>query len=189
MLAAILASKQSKLRVLAETWLVMGASSFSVWQNDELLCSWPADVTTVDATLTAPIRLGNKTLGEVRVAGCQAEACRQRLQAEAGLIAEIVKLEAELDSMTAELVQVQDQQIAFYNLSQTGRNSLNLDEVMQPFVEEVLRLIKAEGAFITLKHRRPPNSGRTAAGTAIQTDPSATLFSGNTVSRWGVVAA
>ena len=66
------------------------------------------------------------------------------------LAAEVRRLEAELDQMTSELIGVQDQLLAVFDLARAARRRLSLDAVLIDLVGEVQRLAGAELAFIVL---------------------------------------
>ena len=68
--------------------------------------------------------------------------------------AEVRRLEAELDQMTAELIGVQDQLLAVFDLARAARRRLSLDAVLTDLVGEVQRVAGAELAFIVLADPR-----------------------------------
>jgi sigma-B regulation protein RsbU (phosphoserine phosphatase) len=70
------------------------------------------------------------------------------------LSAEVRRLEAELDQMTSELIGVQDQLLAVFDLARAARRKLSLDAVLVDLVGEVRRLAGAELAFIVLADPR-----------------------------------
>src|SRR5215471_19608785 len=70
------------------------------------------------------------------------------------LAAEVQRLEAELDQMTSELIGVQDQLLAVFDLARAARRRLSLDAVLIDLVGEVQRLAGAELAFIVLADPR-----------------------------------
>ena len=153
MLSALLVSKQNKFDSIAEAWLITGATRFSIWDKERMLACWPkwgSRPVNGEVGLEAFIHVAGQKVGKLQVDGLADELAKVRLSAEADLVVELLKLEEELESMTAQLVMTQDQLLAFYNLSQSTRNSLNIDEVLYPFLEETMRITQAEGGFITL---------------------------------------
>ncbi|MBV9175084.1 MAG: SpoIIE family protein phosphatase [Chloroflexi bacterium] len=70
------------------------------------------------------------------------------------LAAEVQRLETELEQMTVELIGVQDQLLAVFDLARATRRGLNLDSVLVDLVEEVRRLAGAELAFVVLTDPR-----------------------------------
>ncbi len=156
-LPAILASQQTHLNTLAKDWLDAGASSFSIWANDLPLATWPDDRTAVPASIVAPIQVNSVQIGEFRLSGLCSPQDRHRLQAQAGLIAHIARLERDLNSMGADLIDTQDQLLALYGLTQATRNYIDTEETLARLAFETARLVKAEAAFflIQMKGRDP----------------------------------
>ena len=150
MLAEILINHRGQLAALADAWLMIGATTFSLHQNGEILAKWPTEACMNDQVISAPIRIGQKTWGELRVTGyCHATAQAQ-LAVEASMISHLVELEAELEIMTAELVENQDQLLTLYNLAQSTRSRLNIGEIIGSLSKEIKRLVNAEGVFIII---------------------------------------
>jgi sigma-B regulation protein RsbU (phosphoserine phosphatase) len=61
--------------------------------------------------------------------------------------------EQELRALTAELVEVQDQLLAFYDLAGALRGHLDPGPLLTSLVTEAMRLIRATGGFATLKQQ------------------------------------
>src|SRR3982750_4748257 len=59
--------------------------------------------------------------------------------------------ELELRALAAELVEVQDQLLAFYDLAGALRGHLDPGPLLTALVTEAMRLIRATGGFATLK--------------------------------------
>jgi sigma-B regulation protein RsbU (phosphoserine phosphatase) len=150
MLPALLASQQAQLLALAEAWLATGATTFSIWENEHLLAHWPDTSQPTETDLAASIQIGDKTLGELRVTGLNDARAQARLEAEAGVLGQLAKLENELESMTAELVDKQDQVLALYDLTRSTRTHLDVEETLRLLTREAKRLVKADKAFIML---------------------------------------
>jgi sigma-B regulation protein RsbU (phosphoserine phosphatase) len=128
MLAAILDTQYPQFVALAEAWLAMGAAAFGVWSNGRALACWPTDGQLMHPGIVAPIRVGGGVMGDLRVSGMSDAAAQARLKAEAELVAHLIKLEDELQCMTAELVDSQDQLLAMYQLTQSMRRHVTIDE-------------------------------------------------------------
>ncbi|MBK8988818.1 MAG: PP2C family protein-serine/threonine phosphatase [Chloroflexi bacterium] len=155
-LPSILASQHKHLTTLAQDWLDSGASSFSVWADDALLVAWPSDKVS-NASLVKAIQVNAVKIGELRLAGLSSPADCQRLEAQAGLIAQIARLERDLNSMGADLIDTQDQLLALYDLTQATRNYLDAEQMLTRLAFETARLVKAEAAFflVHMKGRSP----------------------------------
>jgi phosphoserine phosphatase RsbU/P len=60
------------------------------------------------------------------------------------------ELEGELEAVTAELVQVQDQLLALYELARAMRGYLEAEPLLAALVGEAIRLVRADAAFAVL---------------------------------------
>ncbi|MDX1521285.1 MAG: PP2C family protein-serine/threonine phosphatase [Anaerolineae bacterium] len=150
MLSAIFSSQKNQFKALAQYWLDNGAETFSLWEDGQLLAQWPPDISPNSQAVTACLQSGRTVFGEFRLTGLNGPETRDRLQMEAGLVTQLIKVEDEMDNMTAELVESQDQILALYNLTQTTRSHLDIVQTFQSLAKEVRRLIKAEAVFIVL---------------------------------------
>jgi sigma-B regulation protein RsbU (phosphoserine phosphatase) len=147
MLAAMLDAQYAQLAALAEAWLDVGAAAFGIWSNGRALVCWPPEGQLQHPGIVAPIRVGGGVIGDLRVVGIQGAAAQARLKAEAEIIAHLLKLEDELQCMTAELVDSQDQLLAMYQLTQSMRRHVTIDDTLQSLVFEAVRLVRARAGF------------------------------------------
>lgn len=147
MLAAMLDTQYAQFAALAEAWLALGAAAFGVWSNGRALACWPAEGQLVHPGIVAPIRVGGGVIGDLRVVGIQGAVAQTRLKAEAEFVAHLLKLEDELQCMTAELVESQDQLLAMYRLTQSMRRHVTIEATLHSLVFESLRLVRARAGF------------------------------------------
>lgn len=149
-LANILKNQSEEFQSLAATWLDAGALALDVWSNGHVLARWPAHQANPAAflanlpTLRAPLRTGDNLIGELRVLGLADPVAQKRLQADAALITQLMRLEDDLDDMTAELIESQDQLVALYALAQSTRSSLDLPQALRSLASVTARLINAQ---------------------------------------------
>ncbi|MCA9875242.1 MAG: SpoIIE family protein phosphatase [Anaerolineales bacterium] len=156
-LPAILTSQRAHLDTLAQDWLGAGASSFSIWADGVPLAVWPEHGADQPASLIEVIQVNSVKIGELHLSGLCSPQDRHRLQAQAGLIAQIARLERDLNSMGADLIDTQDQLLALYDLTQATRTYIDPEETLARLAFETARLVKAEAAFflIHMKGRTP----------------------------------
>jgi hypothetical protein len=145
----ILNHHAERLDRLAQVWLASGARSFEVYLGEACVMRYGVrDIPT--AGLVVPIVLPGSGSLELRLTGVGGDAVRHRLTMEAELIAEATALDDELQRMTGELIDAQDQLLAMYGLAQVTRRRLSLDAVLTELVAELRRLTGAELAFAAL---------------------------------------
>jgi sigma-B regulation protein RsbU (phosphoserine phosphatase) len=146
---ATLAPYVPYLASLAEGWLSSGATGFGLWSAGQPLACWPAGAHSDSDALVARIKIGSQLVGELRALGAPA-AGQRRLDAEASMFQQIARLEDELQQMTSELIDAQDQILALYDLSKSTRSHLGIIETLRSIAGESARLLRAEGAVMLL---------------------------------------
>lgn len=147
MLVMLLSSQYLRFNALAEAWLAMGASSFSVVCDERVLAQWPTGRRHEQAQLRAAVRIDDEIVGELQVTGIHSAVADVRLQADAALVEHMVQLENELQTLTADLVTSQDQQLSLYRLMESLRNHVTIKETLQALVAEAIRMIRASTGF------------------------------------------
>jgi len=153
-LSGLLDVNRELLETTARAWLGLGATGFSLWFQEEQVATWP-DISLPDGPcITAPLRLSGVSV-ELRVYGLSGLGYEARLTADAHLIAQVAALEAELNSMTQELIDSQDQLLALYDLTQSTRSSLETRDVLTALAREAARLIKAPASCALLLSKLP----------------------------------
>lgn len=147
MLQTILRTQTEQLQRLGQVWQRRGAAAFGLFVADELAWQWPAAATTTRPTLTAPLH-GPVTLG---VTGCSSLLDQERLEADAQFLRHAAALETDLELMTGELIETQDQLLTLYDLTRSTRSYLDVPDTLQAVVQEVARLVKVESAFAIMQ--------------------------------------
>lgn len=151
MLPTLLNMHRPRLASLAEVWLNAGATSFSIWSEQRLLAIWPGGSQPGPASVVAPIDIAGIPIGTLQITGPSDRFAVARLKADAGLVAELAGTEGELENMTGELIERQDQLLALYELTQSTRSHLHVRDMLQALVREVMRLVKTQAAFAYLE--------------------------------------
>ena len=154
MLEALIASRTSLFQGLAKAWLEEGASYFSVWQNGKMLKSWPKMHIESKAILRAPIKLGEAIVGELHLEGMINKEAQSRLAIEADWVSQLLRLESELETMTVNLIDAQDQLLAMYDLTQSTRSHLEIDQLLRSLARETARILKVGATFTVLQDER-----------------------------------
>jgi len=147
MLTMLLNARYTHFTNLAETWLAAGATAFGIWRDEHPLAHWPGICDLYNPSLVAPIRLGEKIIGELRVTGITGAVAQNRLNAEAALISDLAQLEDELQRMTEELVASRDQLLGMYRLMPSMHNHITPEAILRNLLIETLRIIQAGSGF------------------------------------------
>jgi phosphoserine phosphatase RsbU/P len=119
---------------IAQAWLASGATTFSVSCAGKRIAHWGADTDAMDVRV--PL-----LDGELGIAGVGEPTAPSRLAADATLLAHIAKTETDLETMTGELVETQDQLLALYDLDHSIRKHLSATETLNAVCREATRLV------------------------------------------------
>ncbi len=142
-------ARPALLARLAATWLEAGAHGVSLWEDGALIAAWPADQPPAEA-LSAPLRRGRQRLGELRVSGLGGPQVQARLDADAAMLIELACAEREVDSVTAALIESQDQLLALYRINQATGSALHTEQSLQLIAQEAAGLLQADAVFFYL---------------------------------------
>ncbi len=157
MLTTILISQHSHFESLAQAWLLSGAKAFIVRGSDNTpVASWPPHADATTATLVEDIKVGRVKIGELCVVGSDRISDHVRLQVEAELIASLIQITSNLRDVTTKLIDTQDHLIAMYDLTESTRKEVDLNEVLKLLVLETVRLIRSEAAFMMVQQPDEP---------------------------------
>ena len=128
---------------VAQTWLDSGATAFGIVGDGRWLALWPEHAITGTQGAHASLRMRDHTVADMWVFGLEGSNISVRLEADANLIGHIAEQEEELNNVTYELIDAQDQLLALYDLTQSMRNRLSIDEALTSLVQEAGRLLKS----------------------------------------------
>lgn len=125
----------------------------SLWANGDLL--WQSsDGSPPDsqgATLTAPVLVAGTAVAQLTLRGSHNPADERRLEADAYLLGHCASLEYELETLTGDLVETQDQLLALYDLTRASRSHLNVPDTAHSVAAEAARLVAVEATFVVLE--------------------------------------
>ncbi len=146
MLTQLVFTHRSQIAALADVWLRAGAHSFSVWADGKPLVVWPADAAIGEPDLRAAVPSPTGPSGELRVTGLTGPEAAARLTVDAALLSQWDQLETEMDNITNELIEAQDQILALYDLARSMRSHLSIADTLAALAHEAARLVKTEAA-------------------------------------------
>lgn len=147
-LEQVLVAQRAQFDALAAVWLQANATAFGIAQNGRDVMSWSREMHRGATRIHALIVKDNCLAGELWVQGLDDAAARARLEMDASLVARWLQLEAEIDTMTADLIDAQDQLLALYDLNKALRKFFTLGELLNALVSEAARLIQCGNAFV-----------------------------------------
>jgi phosphoserine phosphatase RsbU/P len=159
MVLEALSPQRTALTSLANVWMAEGAAAVTISIGGIPVVSLPAGIgpdaagghpAVRQAQLAAPIHWEGQLAGEIRIMGAVSESAQARVAAEAQLVGLLLESEADLASMTDQLIQTQDQLLAVYDLGQLARRPMRLAERLLALTEAAGRLMNVEGASMVL---------------------------------------
>ncbi|MCU0513588.1 MAG: SpoIIE family protein phosphatase [Anaerolineae bacterium] len=152
LLERLLIARRVELSRLAEYWHTLGASAFGILEADEVVAewAWPAPVVTERLVSRYTISYPGGALRLFVSSSSSSPEHQPRLETDAVLVRELLRLEYELSVMTDELVQKQDQMLALYDLTRALRSEVGVEGIMQIIVQEASRILQSGGSFCRL---------------------------------------
>ena len=146
-LSSLIATQHSILAQLTKAWEAIGIHEFSIVVGEG------------DATHDLPAPQGDLLAEAISINGSPIgwltvrapSNLRPRLQADAQIISTLVQQEYEIEKMTSELIDQQDQMMALHHLAQVTRAQSDFQQTLVALAEVAARLIKTEGAFVQLR--------------------------------------
>ncbi len=147
----LLLSQRAQFDALAAVWLQANATAFGIARDGRDLMSWTREHKPRAQRVRATISPADESVGELWLEGLAEVNCRTRLEMDAAMIARWLQLETELDVMTGDLIEAQDQLLALYDLNRAMRKFFSLDALLAALVNEAARLMKCDNAFVMIE--------------------------------------
>ena len=163
------------LESLGDTWLNCGAESFGFRINDRTVYCiksehhrpglnmnpQPNGGTSIpvghfiknerqvaqSVSISSRVRLGDSQTGALFVDGLDGPFYQKRLDLDASFFGETSQLQKDVDTISTELVEKQDQLVTLYQLSQTMRRHLEIQPLFSSLIVTLQSLFHSEGLF------------------------------------------
>jgi phosphoserine phosphatase RsbU/P len=145
--AATIAKYRDRVEGLAKAWLDMGAAGFGIWSEGSCLVSWRSPDVPGSRYIAAPIDHSSDPAAELRVEIDPSPALERRLAADASLVSALIAAEIDADTVTAELVETQDQLVAVYDMVRAFAGIIDIPSVLKLISAKSCELIGASAAF------------------------------------------
>ncbi len=160
--ADVIASQREVFDALAEAWLAQGATAFGLILDGKWAYLKPTTVCDSEMLLRQAVTFRGH-VAELQLGGLDESANQARLKADAATLSRLLLLEADLTSMTQDLIDNQEQLLALFELNRSSRLRRNLNEALCEIMREAHRLtqVSAISAYfdldpaIVIQHPRP----------------------------------
>lgn len=150
MLHKFVSRNQQLLETLAQSWSMAGGRGFALTDVDGHVVF--GNGVTAGEQLTVPVGShGALSIVFDPPESGEANGFSSQLTSQAQLLAQILRRETELESMTIELMGAYDQLVAVYNVSQAARSHLDLEGLLNSLLKEAVHLTGAAKGFIALR--------------------------------------
>ncbi len=141
---------RARLNPIARAWLGAGYTAFGVWAHDVAIECWPAGAAPPPPDVAADVP-GMFPGIRIGLVGSAAPGAVERLKADAAVIGQMATAESDMDAMTAELVDRQDELLAIYELIRSTRSQLDLHLTLGTLARQMARLLKASLGFAMVR--------------------------------------
>lgn len=145
---SLLSRQRRELDAQAQFWLAAGATAFSIVDDDACRQQWGEAIVGDDCSIESALISG--TRARLRVSGALPGWSKARLDQDARMLGALSRLENDLDVMTGDLVESQDQLLALYDMAQSTRLYLNAEEMLTYTAGEAARLVHARSGFAAM---------------------------------------
>lgn len=145
---SLLSRQPRELDAQAQFWLAAGAATFAFVDDGECRQQW-GDAAAGDSGYIESAMIAG-TRARLRVRGVLPDWSEARLNQDARMLGALSRLENDLDVMTNDLVESQDQLLALYDMAQSTRLYLNADEMLTYTAGEAARLVHARSGFAAM---------------------------------------
>lgn len=157
LLATITDAHHDMMSRLADAWANVGANTFYLTdQADHILMQWPPFPPAERSSIAAPIMINGRLIGRLHICGKDTAVARLRLATDANLLSAVLQLEYELERMTTDIIDQQDQLMALHQLAQTTRVHNGLTQTLRELAQITAQLLKTDYAFAALQRTQQP---------------------------------
>lgn len=152
LLTTIIDAHQAVISCLADAWADQGANAFYITdQADHVLTQWPPLPPVRRSTFAAPLLINSHAIGKLHVCGKDTMPARLRLATDAQMLSDVLQLEYELERMTTDIIDQQDQLMALHQLGQNTRVHQDLSQTLGDLARIAAQLLKTEITFMALQ--------------------------------------
>ena len=155
LLQSLIESNHPVLQEVAKAWNAVTTANFEIIADDNYQPAIPdvrSDVMSDNrGSLAEPLLLNGEAIGWIRIADCVEAHLAARLKADAQIVSTLLQQEYEIDKMTSELIDQQDQLMALHHLAQATRVQSDFQQTLTALAGVAARLLKTEGAFMQLE--------------------------------------
>lgn len=150
MIPEISEKHRESFRSLATGWFRIGATCVQLLHGDEVLIEFATEPTNGEASLSVSSLSSGLTL---RLHGVTDARWAPNAQTMLEVFSKLLSADADLDNLTAALVETQDRLVALYELTQATRRTLDMPTLLDLLIKQSQHLIGVDGGFVILREK------------------------------------
>lgn len=161
LLETILDAHHDSFSQLADAWADQGAIAVYLADvEDQILMQWPPAQKILPVNYSAPLTVNGRCIGKLSVVSGKKKLmgtpAQLRLITDAHILSDVLQMEYELQRMTTDIIDQQDQLMALHQLAKTSRVHSELRQTLAELAHVTAQVLKTEYAFIALQHQHQP---------------------------------
>ncbi len=150
MLPEISNKHYESFKSMAAGWIHIGANCVQLVKADEILIRCPDSAPGKGKLLSVDSQTSGLTL---RVYGLDDVRWIPAAESMLEVFVSLIFSDADLESLTAALVETQDRLVAFYELTQATRRTLDMPTLLDLLIKESKHLMGVDGGFVILREK------------------------------------
>jgi sigma-B regulation protein RsbU (phosphoserine phosphatase) len=148
-----LLENRTEFHKLTAIFMHSGAKCVQLNSGNTVIYIYPPNSALEEPILKASSKSGLT----LHIAGLTGDFWQSTAETLVGVLSDLITEEAELEALTAALVETQDRLVAFYELGKAIRGIIDIPRLLDLLIKEVCSLLYISGSFALVKdNERPP---------------------------------
>ena len=135
---------------LASGWILIGASCVQLLEGENVLIGCPNSIVNTEAALSVTSLTSGLTLCVYGITDANWTPAAESML---DVFSNMLTADADLDNLTAALVETQDRLVALYELTQATRRTLDMPKLLDLLIKQSKHLMNVDGGFVVLKEK------------------------------------
>lgn len=150
MFPAITDKHRERFKSLASGWMRVGAKCVQLRMGDEVLIGCPDSKSSLEPAI-AVTSLGSGL--SLHIFGVSDMRWVPTAESMLDVFGNLLASDADLENLTAALVETQDRLVALYELTQATRRTLDIPKLLDLLIQQSKHLMDVDGGFVVLKEK------------------------------------
>ncbi len=150
MFPAITDKHRESFKSLASGWMRVGAKCVQLRKGNEVLIGCPDSKSSLEPSI-AVTSLGSGL--SLHIFGVTDARWAPTAESMLDVFGNLLASDADLDNLTAALVETQDRLVALYELTQATRRTLDMPKLLDLLIQQSKHLMDVDGGFVVLREK------------------------------------